>query len=46
MPIYLRTDVPRVLEAECYLDAEDVGKPIRGTHPEDRGGGAAAPPKQ
>lgn len=38
MPFYLRTDLPRVLEAECYLDAEDAGRPIRGTHPEDRGG--------
>ena len=38
MPFYLRTDLPRVLEAECYLDAEDAGRPIRGGHPEDRGG--------
>ncbi len=38
MPFYLRADLPRVLEAECYLDAEDAGKPIRGAHPEDRGG--------
>ena len=38
MPVYLRTDLPRVLEAECYLDAEDAGRPIRGRHPEDRGG--------
>jgi hypothetical protein len=43
MPFYLRTDLPRVLEAECYLDAEDAGKPIRGTHPEDRGGAKENP---
>ena len=46
MPVYLRTDLPRVLEAECYLDAEDAGKPIRGSHPEDRGAGATAPGKK
>jgi len=46
MPVYLRSDLPRVLEAECYLDAEDVGKPIRGAHPEDRGPSATAPPKK
>ena len=38
MPLYLRTDLPRVLEDECYLDAEEAGKAIRGGHPEDRGG--------
>jgi hypothetical protein len=37
MTMYLRTDLPRVLEDECYLDAEEAGKPIRGGHPEDRG---------
>jgi len=46
MPVYLRTDLPRVLEAECYLDAEDAGKPIRGAHPEDRGPSATVPPKK
>jgi len=35
--LYLHTDMPRVLEDECYLDAEEAGKPIRGAHPEDRG---------
>jgi hypothetical protein len=37
MPLYLNKDMPRVLEDECYLDAEEAGKPIRGAHPEDRG---------
>jgi len=46
MPVYIRSDLPRVLEAECYLDAEDAGKPIRGAHPEDRAPSATAPPKQ
>src|SRR5436190_8344466 len=41
MPIYLHNDMTRVLENECYLAAEEAGKPIRGRHPEDRG--AAAP---
>jgi hypothetical protein len=36
MPLYLHKDTPRVLEDECYLDAEEAGKPIRGAHPEDR----------
>jgi hypothetical protein len=38
MPLYLHTDMPRVLEDECYLDAEEAGKAIRGAHPEDRSG--------
>ena len=38
MSLYLHKDMPRVLEDECYLDAEEAGKPIRGGHPEDRGG--------
>jgi hypothetical protein len=37
MPLYLHTDMARVLEDECYLDAEEAGKPIRGGHPEERG---------
>lgn len=37
MPLYLHGDMPRVLEDECYLNAEEAGKPIRGTHPDDRG---------
>jgi hypothetical protein len=37
MPIYLHKDMTRVLEDECYLNAEDAGKAIRGRHPEDRG---------
>ena len=41
MPIYLHNDMTRVLENECYLAAEEAGKPIGGRHPEDRG--AAAP---
>jgi len=47
MPFYLQRDMPRILEDECYLDAEEAGKPIRGTHPEDRGGSpAGAPPNR
>jgi hypothetical protein len=38
MPLYLHKDMPRVLEDECYLDAEEAGKPVRGAHPEARGG--------
>jgi hypothetical protein len=38
MPLYLQNDTLRVLEDECYLDAEEAGKAIRGAHPEDRGG--------
>jgi len=38
MPAFLQKDMTRLLENECYLDAEEAGKPIRGTHPEDRGG--------
>jgi hypothetical protein len=38
MPLYLHNDMLRVLEDECYLDAEEAGKPIRGAHPEDRRG--------
>jgi hypothetical protein len=45
MPLYLRTDLPRVLESECYLDAEEAGAPIRGGHPEDRGPGSTIAPK-
>ena len=36
MPLYLSKDVDRLLENECHLYAEEVGKPIRGTHPKDR----------
>jgi hypothetical protein len=45
MPVYQQKGMSRVLEAECYLNAEDAGKAIRGTHPEDRGT-SAAPPKE
>jgi hypothetical protein len=45
MPIYQHKDMTRVLEDECYLNAEDAGKPIRGGHPEDRGT-PAAPQKE
>jgi hypothetical protein len=33
MPIYRLRDRDRILENECYLYAEDAGKPIRGQHP-------------
>jgi hypothetical protein len=36
MPLYLHKDMDRLLENECFIYAEEVGKPIRGTHPEDR----------
>jgi hypothetical protein len=45
MPIYQQKGMSRVLEAECYLNAEDAGKATRGTHPEDRGT-STAPPKE
>ena len=38
MPLYLHKDMPRVLEDECYLDAEAAGRPVRGAHPDNRGG--------
>ncbi len=41
MPFHQVKGVSRVLENECYLNAEDAGNPIRGGHPEDRG--TAAP---
>jgi hypothetical protein len=34
MPLYLHEDRDRLLENECYLYAEDAGKPIVGQHPE------------
>jgi hypothetical protein len=37
MPIYRVPGMTRVLENECYLNAEDAGVPIRGAHPENRG---------
>lgn len=33
MPLYRHRDRDRILENECYLDAEEAGKPIRGEHP-------------
>ena len=33
MPIYLHRDLDQIMEYECYLYAEDVGKPIVGEHP-------------
>jgi hypothetical protein len=33
-PLYRLTDRDRLLENECYLYAEDAGKPIVGQHPE------------
>jgi hypothetical protein len=33
MPIYRHRDMDRILENECYLYAEEAGKPIRGEHP-------------
>jgi hypothetical protein len=34
MPLYLHRDRDRLLENECYLYAEDAGRPIIGRHPE------------
>jgi hypothetical protein len=34
MPLYLHRDRDRLLENECYLYAEDAGRPIIGQHPE------------
>jgi len=34
MPLHRMTDRDRLLENECYLYAEDAGKPIIGGHPE------------
>jgi hypothetical protein len=36
MPLYLHKDLDRILENECYLYAEEAGKPIVGRHPESR----------
>jgi hypothetical protein len=36
MPLYLNRDMDRLLEYECHIYAEEVGKPIRGSHPPDR----------
>ena len=36
MPLYLHKDMDRILENECHIYAEEVGRPIRGTHPEVR----------
>jgi hypothetical protein len=33
MPLYRHRDMDRILENECYLYAEEAGKPIRGEHP-------------
>ena len=33
MPLYLHREMDRILENECYLYAEEAGKPIRGEHP-------------
>jgi hypothetical protein len=33
MPIYRHRDRDHILENECYLYAEEVGRPIRGQHP-------------
>jgi hypothetical protein len=35
MPIYRHRDMDRIMENECYLYAEEAGKPIRGKHPEN-----------
>src|SRR5262245_26856570 len=35
MPIYRVQGMSRILENECYLNAEDAGKPIRTGHPGD-----------
>jgi len=34
MPFDRHRDMDRILENECYLDAEEAGKPIVGRHPE------------
>jgi hypothetical protein len=36
MPLYLHRDREVLLENECHIYAEEVGKPIRGSHPKDR----------
>jgi hypothetical protein len=36
MPLYLHKDREVLLENECHIYAEEVGKPIRGTHPKDQ----------
>lgn len=33
MPIYRHRDRAQILENECYLYAEEAGRPIRGRHP-------------
>ena len=35
MPIYRHRDMDQILEYECYLYAEDEGRPIFGRHPEN-----------
>ena len=35
MPLYLHRDRDRILENECYLDAEEAGRPTIGRHPEE-----------
>jgi hypothetical protein len=35
MPLYLHEQMGRLLENECYIDAEKAGRSIRGGHPED-----------
>jgi hypothetical protein len=35
MPLYRHRDRDRLLEYECYLYAEDAGRPIIGRHPDD-----------
>ena len=35
MPLYLHRDMDRILENECYIYAEEAGKPIRGQHPNE-----------
>jgi hypothetical protein len=34
MPLERRTDRSQILEYECYLYAEDAGRPVIGSHPE------------
>jgi hypothetical protein len=36
MPLHRLTDRTRLLEHECYLYAEDAGRPIVGTHPGEK----------
>jgi hypothetical protein len=36
MPLYLHKDREVLFENECHIYAEEVGKPIRGSHPKDR----------